>query len=212
MPAASRRWHPCEVDGLTSKLRAAALGVVALAALTGAPQAVGAAAAGSRNPFARFPGLRIEHYEVSGRTAEEIRASIDRHRALAPRSRRRFDGYTFWSMYWHVPGRPEGPCRVERALVMRQVTVSLPRLVDSGELSPAVRRRWRTYLRHLERHEATHVRHVYDGGRELVRAVRNSDCAAARGVAEAILEAMHRRNREYDRRTRHGLLEGAHFP
>jgi predicted secreted Zn-dependent protease len=159
-----------------------------------------------------MPGLRIEYYEVSGRTAEEIRASIDRLRPADPNTGVRVDAFTSWYMHWNVPGSPEGVCRTELAVVTVDVTVGLPRLADPGAVRPAVLQRWNRYLAALEAHEANHVRLAYEGRDAVLRAIRASDCANGPQAARAAMEEARRRNDEYDRLTQHGMTEGAHFP
>ncbi len=69
--------------------------------------------------------------DVAGRTAAEIRASLNRNNASDPATGARFDAYTQWDMDWQIPGEREGPCRLNQAEVPLAITVGLPRLVDT---------------------------------------------------------------------------------
>ena len=200
---AARRWHSRAVDGLVTTLRIAfCLAIVALAA--------GATPAG--RPFAGVPGVDLRYYDVSGRTPAEIRASLNRNNRLDPNTGARVDAYTAWSLDWRVPYGPDGRCRLDRAEVTLKVEVGLPRLVRTERVPPALLERWQRYRAALEAHEGTHARNAYQGRKAMLEAIHRADCAGADEAADDVMDALRRRNAEYDRLTRHGATEGAQFP
>lgn len=186
--------------GATNLRIAFGLGLAALAA---------PAAGGSLDGL---PGLEVEYYDVSGRTAAEIRASLDRLRPTDPATGEHVDAYTRWYLSWSVPGGPNGECLLDEAEVEVEVTVGLPRLVDTATVPPAVLYRWQQYMAALEAHEGAHIRDVYRGRDEMLDAIQGSECADASAAARAVMEDVSRRNAEYDRATHHGQTEGARFP
>src|SRR5688572_15052247 len=119
---------------------ALALVLAGAAAGVGLAPALGQGAAG--NPFEDRPGLTFDYYDVSGRTFEEIRSSLDGKRRADPETGIGYDGYTAWYLDWRIPGRAEGPCRLDRAEVTIDVIVGLPRLVDFDAAPPDVLQRW----------------------------------------------------------------------
>jgi predicted secreted Zn-dependent protease len=190
------------MGGIATKLQIT-LGLAALVAAVGVlqaeiPLATGAAPRAG-GPFDGIPDLEIRYYDVSGRTAGEIRAAMDRLRPTEPDTGRRFDGYTRWSIRWYVPGSPEGPCRLDRATVTLGLTVTLPRLVDPARVPPATLASWRRYTTWLEAHEATHARIAVAGRKKVLEAIRRAECDTAEVAATAAMDAIQRRNDEFDR-------------
>lgn len=205
------------MDGVVALFRAVlALGLLGLAVsaegadgLPGAGEQVGQPR--SRSRLADFPGLRLEYHGVSGRTAAEIRASLNALGLIDPASGAPVAAYTEWSIDWWIPGRPDGECRLDQAKVTLEVTVGLPRLADPDAVSGEVLQNWQSFVAALEAHEATHVRHAYEGSEAVLRGIRGANCATAERVAEDAMDALRWRNEEFDRRTRHGQTEGAFF-
>jgi predicted secreted Zn-dependent protease len=151
------------------------------------------------SPFEGIPDLEIRYYDVSGRTAEEIRAAMDRLRPTEPDTGMRYDGYTRWNIRWYVPGSPAGPCRLDRATVTLRLTVTLPRLVDPAVLPPATLARWRRFTAWLEAHEATHARIALAGRTKVLEAIRRAECGTAEQAADAAMDAIERRSAAFDR-------------
>jgi predicted secreted Zn-dependent protease len=188
------------VKGLLAKFRIG----LGLAALAAAPAAGG--------PLDGIPDLEIRYYDVSGRTAADIRASLNRLRPADPATGQRVDGYTSWSLRWYIPGSPEGPCRLDRAEVTLALAVGLPRLARTDGVPPDVLQQWRRYVTALEAHEAVHARAAYGGIAAVLEAIHGAECATANDAASAVLEGLRREGDAYDRLTQHGMTEGAHFP
>ena len=72
--------------------------------------------------------------------------------------------------------------------------------------------RWNAYIQALVRHEAGHLRHAYENMGSVLSAIRASSCAGANAAGQAAVRALARWDIAYDRETRHGLSQGAHFP
>ncbi|HEY6816433.1 MAG TPA: DUF922 domain-containing protein [Croceibacterium sp.] len=192
-----------------------ALTLVVLALATGVglrPPADELHAAAVPPALAGIPGIKLEYYDVSGRTVAEIRASLDRNRPTDPATGAQFDAYTTWTMDWAIPGEPGGPCRLDQAKVMLDLTVGLPRLVDPDRVPRAVLDRWKRYRTALEVHEATHARNALLAKQAMLKAIRTADCATANGAAEDVLAELDYRDADYDFVTRHGTAKGAIFP
>lgn len=170
----------------------------------------------SARPVYTITDLRT--YEVTGRTEDEILASL---RANGPRSGdRSFFGLTETEMefrYWKVPS--ETGCALERIRLDLHVVFTLPRWEPGRETPYALRRDWARFESALRRHEDQHraiaernARAVYHALRDL----RAPSCEAiderARQLAERIRADGEREQYAFDRRTRHGGTQGALWP
>jgi len=184
--------------------------------------AVGCAAAD--NPRARpvEPGIELRReerrYGVDGSTAEDLLQSL---RARGPReSSRSYFGYTSWKMSWDGRAIATGDgCSLARVLVSVHLVTTLPSWEPHGTVTPALTARWERFFAALSAHERQHDRLVIDGAHELLdrlRSLQTASCATIRREAEAIQQAVvgavHTRNRAYDERTRHGFSQGASWP
>lgn len=175
-----------------------------------APAAAPASASGAAR-FAGIPNLSFAYYDVSGRTPQEIRRSIEAQRPHDPNAGKRVDALTTWAMDWNIPGGPGG-CDLKRAEVVYRARVTLPRLADRSSLSPSQAARWHAYRDWLEQHEAWHARHAWEHVDEVRAAIRASSCARAAAAAAAAIHAVAEEQRRYDIATRHGATDGVSFP
>jgi predicted secreted Zn-dependent protease len=164
--------------------------------------------------------LRKETYAVSGDSASELRADLDRKRPPSPDGRR-FDANVLWSLTWsfHFDPQPRA-CGLTGATVDLQMLVRLPVLSPDAVLPQAVRERWDDFVLLLETHEAGHVDTYTEGARALQGAFTAVEPAATCDELRATLadmgasaiDAIRATDIEYDRQTGHGRTQGATFP
>lgn len=188
--------------------RLAALGL--LLAVSAAPGAAEPPAAGSA--FAGLPNVDLQYYDVTGQNPREIREAMNRVRPTDPNDGLRLDALTRWRMGFGWPRRGPDQCVLDQARVNFSATVLMPRLVNAEALPQSLRTRWQTYIAALATHEAGHVRHAYEAVPAVLAAIRASSCAGAQEAGRAAVRAAGAYDAEYDRATRHGLSQGAHFP
>jgi len=158
-------------------------------------------------------------YDVAGRSAEELRNSLDRGRP-ADEAGKRFDAHTGWYVEWKYRFEQMADCRLTRVEVTGEVTTTLPRWVNADKAEPALRQRWANYLSALSLHEAGHkdigLRATTAISKELNALPAERTCDAlkrdAETKAQSILGRFRGEDAEYDRRTEHGLTQGARFP
>jgi predicted secreted Zn-dependent protease len=192
-------------------IRSARLAALGLAlAFSAAPAAAEPPAAGS--PFAGIPNVEIQYYDVTGRNPREIREAMNQARPTDPNDGLRLDALSRWRMGFGWPRRGPDQCVLDQARVNFTATVLMPRLVDAEVLPQSVRTRWQAYIAALETHEAGHVRHAWEAVPIVLAAIRASTCANAQEAGRAAVRAAAAFDPEYDRATRHGLSQGAHFP
>ena len=168
-------------------------------------------AAGAPSGFAGIPNLSFDYYDVSGRTAAEVRRSIDARRPYDGNFGRRVDALTCWGIDWNIPV-VIGRCDLDAAEVRYRARVQLPRLRDEAALPEPDRAKWRAFRAWLEEHEAWHARHAWDHVRDVRAAIRSASCANAEAAAAAAIRRIAQQQLDYDVATRHGENGGVSFP
>ncbi len=143
--------------------------------------------------------MTFVYYDVSGRTAAEIRAAGARSGPIDPKTGGHVVGYTAWHLEWDAPGGPAGACRLDQAWVTLDVTITLPRLVETENTPPALLDRWRRFAAGVRAHEMTHARLAFEGREAMLRAIQRAECATAPRAASDAAAALQRRSDDFDR-------------
>lgn len=185
-------------------------------------RALGAALLVWQSTAAAGGGERFElrQYEVTGTTAETVRAAMD---ANGPRGRagEPFAGRTDWEVLYRYRSRHDGAlCRIESLEITHSTVMVLPKWVDEAAAPPALRERWRTFHQALRRHEDGHRRHgqlaAAELGRRLAALPPRPDCGSFAPEMQALADEIIGRHAAmgpaYDRETDHGRAQGARFP
>lgn len=181
-------------------------------------------ALGSGRDSAAEVTYQVRYYEVSGRTAQAIRASLDQERQTAIEledgAAAQHDGRTDWYVTWRWTSTvSDAGCTVTEATVQVDVGYIMPKLAGP-RVSRGVAADWRRYMRALWTHEEGHATVALNAGDAVHHALITQppqptcdelDDIAAR-AATAALEASQAAERAYDRDTQHGLTQGAVFP
>ncbi len=194
-----------------ASLRRFAAVLLVLAGLT-LTASVAAVQPPSTGPLAGIPNLDVQYYDVSGRSVAEIRAAINRVRPRDPNDGLAVDAVNRWYISWRWPSNGRGGCDLARTEMRFTATLRMPRLVNRAVTPRAVLARWDAYMAALARHEAGHLRHAYDNMGSVLRAIRASTCNRANEAGRAAVRVLARWDVTYDRQTRHGFTQGAHFP
>lgn len=165
-------------------------------------------------------GLSTRYYDIAGTSAKQLRQEMNR-KGPPDESGERFDANTKWWLkwnFWYEPGRMG--CRFTRFELDNQSEIVMPRWRDANAASPLLRDRWNRYYQALLAHEMQHRTHGVEAEREirqLAAGFRSASGCAAIGdefnrKAQQIIEKYRQADREFDRRTHHGMNEGARFP
>ncbi len=163
----------------------------------------------------------VTTYNVQGQSVKEIHQSLEANALSDPHEiGKRFYARTDWylSAKWFYVPTARG-CEVERAQVSIIVTMTLPALVTTN-VAPEVQARWNTFLNNTVQHEREHVKIAYDGARDYQRQLGNYppavNCTAIQSQLQNLFrqhyDLIDRTNVEYDRKTQHGITQGAVFP
>jgi predicted secreted Zn-dependent protease len=164
------------------------------------------------DPLAGISGLQVTYYDVSGQSVGEIREALNRVRPTDPNDNVPVDALASWYIAWRWPGGANGTCDLARAEIRFTASVRLPRLINEEQTPEPVRTQWQAYVTVLRAHEADHVRHAYENSGRVLQAIRSATCATADAAGQAAIRELGQYDRDYDRTTRHGFTQGAHFP
>ena len=159
--------------------------------------------------FAGIPNVTIDYYPVTGTSIAEIRTAMAAKGLRDSSDGSAVDALTRIELRWHWPGDGKRRCNLAKAKVEFKATVTMPRLADADAVPDAVRTLWYAFAAALAAHEAGHVRHGHSRVADMKAAILASDCAGANAAALAVVAETTRRDREYDRETAHGRLQGA---
>ena len=160
------------------------------------------------------------YYDVKGRTEVEIRKSLDANTPVLHNGKK-FDAYTRWHVHWNFWWNESGnSCAITRVRVSADIRVTLPRLSESPAVPNALIKKWNLYMVALQRHEDGHKSIGVKAAGEIEKQIKNispgRSCEKlkidANRLAHSILETYRRLEINYDRRTHHGMKDGAIFP
>jgi predicted secreted Zn-dependent protease len=164
--------------------------------------------------------IQVEHYDIRGSTAADLRAEMRARGPTGPDGRR-FDGYTRWRVSWEYHYRSGGgQCAIDSVKTTVQITTTLPRWTDEARGNSALRDQWRRYLAALTQHEDGHAQNGLGAARDIDAAIARlpaePNCGAmaerANAAGQARLRQYNQRDLDYDRETGHGRSQGAVFP
>lgn len=157
------------------------------------------------------------HYQVTGTSVRELRASIATRAPLA-KDRRRYGGFTTWNVRYTYASSGTAPdgCSPNGVTVYLDLSVRYPVWRDSAAARGSVRKEWNRYVTALNAHEAQHAAIAIRGAnrlaselRDLVSPFCSTLQADAQGLATEAAKSIRSDNDHYDERTRHGVTEGA---
>jgi predicted secreted Zn-dependent protease len=162
---------------------------------------------------------RTEYYEVFGSTEQELRSAINK---IRPRDRtgERSDGLTDWDINWKYElTMSAGSCSVEFVATTLRITVTLPRWANRRLASSTLAQQWDKYIAALEDHEQHHMQLALRAAQDIQERLSSGGaptCAALAAsldsTADTVMERLHGEQVQFDRETKHGVLQGARFP
>lgn len=173
------------------------------------------------SPAAAEPLVKrnVVHYDVSGASAQEIRAEMDRLGPIDETTKRRFDATTRWNVKWTYRYRNVGQdCAIARVSVTVDVTTTMPRL--KPDLPVGLARTFSEYTDKLREHEEGHAQNGIEIGKRIEAAIRDMQphptcdalSRAANALGDRLIKEANQMDVEYDARTQHGRTQGARFP
>ncbi|MFW5301089.1 DUF922 domain-containing protein [Pseudomonas aeruginosa] len=162
--------------------------------------------------------FKVEHYWVTGRSVQEIQASISEN-APTRNGDTFYAGATVWNLdssYDYVP-LASGGCAISNPRVTVNITISLPALRDDVQRSPGVIREWNRFYIALRAHELLHAANGKRTAQTLLSrlsGVRTElPCERLSVVVSQAGQALIKKLGEYDsqldQQTNHGATQGA---
>ncbi len=164
--------------------------------------------------------IKTDYYFVSGNTASEIRNDLDMKTPIRERGIK-YDARTNCDVKWHLWwNESNGLCTITKVKTRVDVQYVLPKLKTSIFLSKSLKQKWETYMKALLHHENGHknlgVRAANEIELEIGKMAARSTCKQleidANRIGNTILEKIRGLEKEFDRKTNHGINEGAVFP
>ena len=161
--------------------------------------------------------VKTNYYPVSGSSTVELCQSLFRSRPWAVP----VDAMTGWKLQCDfTPQAVSGRFVVDRFQIRTRVTVTLPKWTPRQPIEPGLQEQWWTYLKALAAHEQGHVQVARDATAALLKRFQELPAYPSRWELEHeghravkdTIEKHRERDRQYDRETRHGVLQGAAFP
>lgn len=161
-----------------------------------------------------------ETYKVFGTDEQSIRNSMNAN-SPCKQDGKTFDAFTTWYVRWHFQWRNhDGKYKISKAGSNVEIKFVLPDWQDRNRAPAALQEKWNNYYKALVEHEKGHAKIGREAAAAVIRAIMDVPpqssgdqvSRAANAAANRVLERYRTEEREYDRKTRHGMKTGAVFP
>lgn len=166
--------------------------------------------------------LKVETYDVTGKSVNEISKSLEANAIADPHEPgSRYYALTRWQLGGDWSVRPSGGgCQIVDGSVTLAITMTLPALASANSAPADVLKRYDTFIEKTILHESAHAEIALQGARDYQRALGNYSTASNCDALKTQLSDLFRRNfnsidranSDYDAKTKHGLTQGAVFP
>lgn len=166
---------------------------------------------------------RSAFYAVEGASSQAIIASLDKNAPLVLKDGRRFYAKTARALTWSYDYKERSrSCAVAGVRVMLDLVYTTPRWRPSRGAERALLRQWNAFEKAVRRHEKGHGAIAKKSARRLAREIKRTrtqpTCAALDAAVRQRVAAFAEKGADgraaherYDRRTGHGVRQGAHF-
>ena len=164
---------------------------------------------------------KVEYYDVTGNTPQEIRQDLNRIGPMGDAGRTRYDATTHWYVRWRYNyARTAQGCSISSVSLTVEVAIKMPRLAPSPNRLATVTSAFEDFSKNLMTHEKGHAQNGIDIARRIEEGIRQlppeSSCERLGEIANALgnslIKEANRLDIEYDARTQHGRTQGARFP
>lgn len=160
---------------------------------------------------------RVQQYEVTGTTAKEVRASINKERVKFKMGQH--DGITQYNINWKYKYTQDGDkCRMTDLDVKCEIVIHMPRWTGHSQVDSELKSQWDKYYDGLMLHEQGHADRAIAAAHQVEKVILEataSNCRLLPNVAkiagQKVLTQLSRDQQEYDRVTKHGQAQGANF-
>lgn len=179
----------------------------------------------SAEPFTKIRRLAAQHknitvhfYSFKAENAEQIRNAINERGPVDQFGKKR-DAFTGWYIGWRWPER-DGKADFSETSAFYTVKFILPKWqVSKASAEGDLYQAWLKYLSAMEEHELTHYKTASSNYQRPALAIRNAfnknralSTDVANDIGEAVLVEIRKLDKAYDKKTKHGRLEGVLWP
>lgn len=173
------------------------------------------------NPVFAEPEIIIHtrHFPVFGNDSASIRNSIEKNGPVG-KNGTRYHAHTVKDIKWDYRWiESNSMCRLTQLNVAINIEYLLPRLQNPASLDESLSNRWDSYYEKLFAHEEQHKDFAVMAARELeqsLESIPQMSCFQLENQlndeADKILDKYDKLEREYDRKTNHGVNQGVILP
>ena len=141
----------------------------------------------------------VNYYDVTGATAREVRASLNREGPISGNDGKRYDAVCRWNVSWKFQyRRGNGSCGIEPASTEVKITITFPRLKTDETTSASLVKAFASFAEKLMLHEKGHAQNAIDTARKIeagILALRpEPTCDALRNAANDLGHALIKRS------------------
>ena len=163
----------------------------------------------------------VHYYDVSGATARQVRASLNREGPTSGDVGKRYDAVCRWNVSWKFQyRRGETSCAIASASTEAKITISFPQMKSDETTSASLVKAFASFTEKLMLHEKGHAQNAIEAARKIETGILalppEPTCDALRTKANdlghAFIKEANQADVEYDRLTQHGATQGARFP
>jgi S1-C subfamily serine protease/predicted secreted Zn-dependent protease len=163
---------------------------------------------------------RFDYYDISGSTAQELRADLNLKRP-ADSTGARYDHVTRWSIKWKYLYEAAGErCAIGKVSTTVDVTITFPRLKKTESTPAQVLQSFDRYTEKLLLHARAFRQNAIDTAEKIDRGIRSlpphRTCdelgKQANSLGYSLIIAAKQWDSDYNRRTQYGRTLGAVFP
>lgn len=163
--------------------------------------------------------IQTRHFPVSGHDSASIRQSIEKNGPVG-KNGTRYHAHTVKDINWNYRWiESNSTCRLTQLNVSIKIEYLLPQLQNPENLDETLRHRWDNYYQKLFQHEQQHKEYGVKAARELeqtLESIQQMSCfrleKRLNEDADRILDKYDVLEREYDRKTNHGVKQGVVLP
>ncbi len=162
--------------------------------------------------------IKNHHYIIQGKTADEIRRSLNKNSTVVVRNKR-YDAYTHWYVSWNIwYSNSNNRCAISKITTRTQISHTMPKLIST--VPSHLLRKWQKYYYALLDHERGHGNISLEAAHEIERNISNllpqPNCTMlekkANKLGQEVIRKYVAQEKTYDKETRHGAITGAVFP
>lgn len=159
---------------------------------------------------------KFSYYDIYPMTKVDIKREMFKRTSIRDKGKR-FRGETKWYVKWYFKWKKKnGYCQIYNVITDLTVKYTMPRIPINFPVDSNIRNSFNKYYAVLLKHEQGHKNSGLFAARDIEKELLSigiyPDCKKLEKVANKmgknIIEKYNKRDIEYDRKTRHGRLEG----